>query len=201
MARRLQQLYVHWGTNEGFRRHCLTNRANRVSARSSNYTGGSATFIKTKAKLSKPLSRDATMAETFKYTHTLKENKEIFAFQRSADHYTGEDGNNSIASEVNPDIVWRETASKPYMNHVYGVGSFFADNLCTSTMRPSFASATSRPIDPKDDVNLKEQVLELTRSLHQQAQQLQQSEKRYQEFVTCVLDTHSLRLEWTWELE
>ncbi|RYR09752.1 hypothetical protein Ahy_B05g078157 [Arachis hypogaea] len=59
----------------------LTNRANRTSTRSSKYTGGSAIFMKTKVRLSKSLDRDATLAETFKYTHTLKENKERFADQ------------------------------------------------------------------------------------------------------------------------
>ncbi|RYR28553.1 hypothetical protein Ahy_B01g052696 [Arachis hypogaea] len=44
-------LYVHWETDEGFKHHRLTNRANRASARSSKYTSGSATFIKTKAGL------------------------------------------------------------------------------------------------------------------------------------------------------
>ncbi|QHO11726.1 uncharacterized protein DS421_15g500680 [Arachis hypogaea] len=60
----------------------LTNRANMVSARSSKYTGGSATFMKTNARLSKLLDREATLAETFKYTHTLKENKARFTDQR-----------------------------------------------------------------------------------------------------------------------
>ncbi|RYR46611.1 hypothetical protein Ahy_A07g032357 [Arachis hypogaea] len=99
MGRQLQQmledlhpkikkaLYVHWKTDEGFRYRRLTNRANRVSARSSKYTGSSVTFIKTKARLSKSLDRDPTLAETFKYTQTLKENKERFVDQRSANHY------------------------------------------------------------------------------------------------------------------
>ncbi|RYQ99297.1 hypothetical protein Ahy_B07g087211 [Arachis hypogaea] len=44
-------LYVHCETNEGFRNWCLTNRANRVSARSSKYTVDLDTFMKTKARL------------------------------------------------------------------------------------------------------------------------------------------------------
>ncbi|RYR50591.1 hypothetical protein Ahy_A07g037222 [Arachis hypogaea] len=62
--------------DEGFKHRCLTNRANKVSAKSSKYIGESATFMKTKVRLSKSLSRDTMMAETFKYTHTLNENKE-----------------------------------------------------------------------------------------------------------------------------
>ncbi|RYR57063.1 hypothetical protein Ahy_A05g022812 [Arachis hypogaea] len=80
-------MYIHWETDEGFRHQCLTNRANRTLARSSKYTDGSATIMKTKARLSKSLDHNATLAETFKYTHTLKESKERFANQRSVDHY------------------------------------------------------------------------------------------------------------------
>ncbi|QHN96564.1 uncharacterized protein DS421_18g619620 [Arachis hypogaea] len=36
---------------------------------------------------SKSLDREVTLAETFKYTHTLKENKERFLDQQSQDHY------------------------------------------------------------------------------------------------------------------
>ncbi|RYR45839.1 hypothetical protein Ahy_A07g031618 [Arachis hypogaea] len=147
-------LYVHCETNEGFKHYHLRNRANRVSAKSSKYIGGSATFIKTKVRLYKSLSRDATIAETFKYTHTLKENKERFADQQAAHHYESKHHR-------------CETASKSYKKHVYGLGSFFADDLCTSTLRHSFASATSHPIDLEDGVNLREKVLELTSSLHQ----------------------------------
>ncbi|RYQ96577.1 hypothetical protein Ahy_B08g092379 [Arachis hypogaea] len=151
-------LYVYWETDEGFKHRCLMNRANRASARSSKYTGGSATFIKTKARLSKSLSRDATMVETFKYTHTLKDNKERFANQRFANHYTGDDGNNSAASEVDPHTVWRKTASDPYKNHVYGLGLFFTNNLCISTLIPSSTSTTSRTVNSEDNVDLREQV-------------------------------------------
>ncbi|RYR50015.1 hypothetical protein Ahy_A07g036562 isoform B [Arachis hypogaea] len=132
--------------------------------------------MKTKVRLSKSLNCDATMMETFKYTHTLKENKERFANQRFADHYIleaatqqsqhiGDDDNNYAASEVNPNMIWRETAFESYKNRVYGLGSFFTDNLCTSTLRPSSTSATSWPVDPEESVGLREQVLELTQSL------------------------------------
>ncbi|RYR64007.1 hypothetical protein Ahy_A03g010166 [Arachis hypogaea] len=118
-----------------------------ASSRSSKYTGGSATFMKAKDRLLKSLDREATFAETFKYTHTLKENKAGFANQRSRDHYRlgamtqqsqqiGEDAaDGSAASAVDPDVVCHETASVPYKNRVYGVGSFFTSSLRTSTLR------------------------------------------------------------------
>ncbi|RYR07898.1 hypothetical protein Ahy_B05g075391 [Arachis hypogaea] len=80
-------MYIHWETDEGFRYQCLTNRANRTLAKLSKYTNSSVTIMKTKARLSKSLDHDATLAETFKYTHTSKESKERFANQRFVDHY------------------------------------------------------------------------------------------------------------------
>ncbi|RYR21129.1 hypothetical protein Ahy_B03g066391 isoform B [Arachis hypogaea] len=129
--------------------------------------------MKTKARLSKSLERDATLVETFKYTHTLKENKERFADQRSQDHYEsytrrlevathGEDANGSAASVVDSNAVWRETTSVLYKKCVYWLGSFFASGLYTSTMRPSSASATSRAVNPEEGINLRLQVQELT---------------------------------------
>ncbi|RYR26904.1 hypothetical protein Ahy_B02g061213 [Arachis hypogaea] len=82
-----KELNVHFSTDEGFKRHHLTNRTNRASPRSSKYTGGLATFMKTKSRLSKLLEGEATLAETFKYIDTLKANKEIFADERSVVHY------------------------------------------------------------------------------------------------------------------
>ncbi|QHO00606.1 uncharacterized protein DS421_13g407910 [Arachis hypogaea] len=154
-----------------------------ASARSSKYIGSSATFMKTKARLSKSLDRDATLAKTFKYTHTLKENKERYADQRSADHYesymqrleattqqsqqSGEDASGFAASIIDPDAVWYETALAPYKNHVYGLGSFFASSLRTST----FASATSRTVDPEEGVDLscRERLKRLQRMEQQMA--------------------------------
>ncbi|RYR28062.1 hypothetical protein Ahy_B01g052162 [Arachis hypogaea] len=164
MGRRLQQmlddaLFVHWETNEGFWHRCLTNRANRASARSSKYTGSSATFMKTKVRLLKSLDREATLAETFKYTHTLKENKETFADQRSQDHYSQQGGENatdgSTASVVDLDVVWRETTSAQYKNRVYGIGSFFGSSLRTSTLRQSSSSTTSRVVESEEGVDLR----------------------------------------------
>ncbi|QHN83097.1 uncharacterized protein DS421_20g701660 [Arachis hypogaea] len=59
-------LYLHWETDERFRHRRLTHKANRASAKSSKYTGGSMTFMKTKVRLSKSLDRDVTMAVAFK---------------------------------------------------------------------------------------------------------------------------------------
>ncbi|RYR05173.1 hypothetical protein Ahy_B06g085046 [Arachis hypogaea] len=125
---RARAQFVHWETNEGFRHRRLTNRPNRVSARSSKYTGGSATFMKTKARLSKSLNHEATLVETFKYTHTLKENKETFAkavsrsLLEAASQQSQQGGeeaaDGSTTVFVDPDAVWRETASVPYRNYV-----------------------------------------------------------------------------------
>ncbi|RYR12052.1 hypothetical protein Ahy_B04g069569 [Arachis hypogaea] len=83
----LRELESYFRDNDGFKHLLLTNVANRALLRSSSYTGGSVTFIKTKTRLSKSLDREAKLAETFKYTHTLKENKKRFAYERSAAHY------------------------------------------------------------------------------------------------------------------
>ncbi|RYR62418.1 hypothetical protein Ahy_A04g019978 [Arachis hypogaea] len=176
-------IYIHWDTDEGLRHHRLMNIANRVSVRSSKYTAGSTTFMKTKAKLA---YRDATMTETFNYIHTLNENSERFFYHQmqrlesvtQQSQHTREDDNNSTASEVNPNMVWHKTASEPYKNRVYSLKSFFSNNLHTSTLRSSSASTTSQLVDPENSINLREQVLELTRNLHQQAQKSCNSLKR-----------------------
>ncbi|RYR74162.1 hypothetical protein Ahy_A02g008792 [Arachis hypogaea] len=59
-------LYVQWETDEGFKHQRLTNRATRHWPCRPSIP-------------SKSLDRKATLAETFKYTHTLKENKAKFA--------------------------------------------------------------------------------------------------------------------------
>ncbi|RYR14187.1 hypothetical protein Ahy_B04g070789 isoform B [Arachis hypogaea] len=82
-----KELEAYFTHDEGFK-HCrLTNVANRVLPRSSKYKGGSATFMKTKSRLSESLDHEATLAETFKYTHILKANNERFADERSVAHY------------------------------------------------------------------------------------------------------------------
>ncbi|XP_025615480.1 uncharacterized protein [Arachis hypogaea] len=130
-------MYIHWETNEEFKRRYLMNRANRASSKSSNYTCGLATFMKTKVKL--------------KLEAVTQQSQQ-----------TGDNENNSTTIEVNPNTVWGKTATKTFKNCSCGLRSFFADNLRTFTLRPSSASTTIRPIDPEDGVDLRGQVLELT---------------------------------------
>ncbi|QHO27844.1 uncharacterized protein DS421_7g211520 [Arachis hypogaea] len=82
----MKELDIHFSTDERFKRHRLTNRTNRTSLRLSKYIGGSATFMKMKSRLSKSLDHEATLA-SFKYTHTLKTNKDRFADEWCAAHY------------------------------------------------------------------------------------------------------------------
>ncbi|RYQ82059.1 hypothetical protein Ahy_B10g100634 [Arachis hypogaea] len=179
MGRRLQQMLddsrptdalAPTGGKEGLV-HSLGERcgvqASVTSEWSSKYIDDSVIFMKTKARLSKPLGREATLAETFKYTHTLKKNKARFVDQRPQDHYDAADG--SAASVVDPDAVWRETVSTPYKNRIYGMGLFFASSLRTSTLRTSSGSATNRDVQLEEGVDLRLQVQELQHSLHQQA--------------------------------
>ncbi|RYQ85886.1 hypothetical protein Ahy_B10g105511 [Arachis hypogaea] len=187
IARQFQQMLED--TDEGFKRRRLTNRANRALARSSKYTSGSATFMKTKAKLS--IDCEAMMAETF-ITH--RPWIIILEAVTQQSQRTRDDDNNSTASVVDPDRIWCEDASEPYKNCMYRLGSFFIDNLRTSTLRQS-TSATIRPINLKDNVDLREKVLILTRSLHHQAHQLYEPGERYQAILSLMTDTDDLRLE------
>ncbi|RYR18810.1 hypothetical protein Ahy_B03g063424 [Arachis hypogaea] len=149
-----KELDVHFSTDEGFKRRCLTNRTNRSSPRSLKYTGGSATFMKMKSRLSKSLDHEPTLVETFKYTHALKANKDIFADEWSAAHYIGgRDPSISAtkwerlsydASVVDPNRVWCKTASEPYKNRVFGLGSFFTSSLHTSALTASHRSFTNK---------------------------------------------------------
>ncbi|QHN85500.1 uncharacterized protein DS421_16g537960 [Arachis hypogaea] len=123
---------------------------------------------------SKSFDRNAILAETFKYTHTLKENKERFSNQLSVDHYesdtqrleattqqtqqSGKDTSGSVASVVNPDAIWRKR-----------------DRLRA--------------------------VQELTRNLYEQARELNETRERYQEILTHVMGTNELILEWREKLE
>ncbi|QHO19849.1 uncharacterized protein DS421_11g332650 [Arachis hypogaea] len=108
---------------------------------------------------------------------------------------SGEDVSGSATSVVDPNAVWHETASASYKNRVYGLGLFFANSLCTSTMRPWSTSITSRVVDPEERIDLRLQVQELTQSLHEQAQELNETRERYQKILTCVTNTNKLRLE------
>ncbi|RYR75969.1 hypothetical protein Ahy_A01g000567 [Arachis hypogaea] len=150
----------HFSTDEGFRHRHLINRANRTSPRSSKYTGGSATFMKTKSRLSNSLENVATLAETFRYTHTLKANKKRFADEGSVAHYQSQpngDDPNFDASVVNCDRVWHDSASESYKNRISELGSFFASGLHNSTLAASSVSAsTTSPVDPEEVIDLRE---------------------------------------------
>ncbi|RYR31036.1 hypothetical protein Ahy_B01g055823 [Arachis hypogaea] len=191
-----KELDVYFSTDEGFKRCRLTNKTNRASLRSSKYTGGSVTFMKTKSRLSKSLECEVTLVETFKYTHTLKANKERFTDERSVTHYedytqrleaatqqsqpSGDDSD-SDALVVDPDRVWRKTTSEP-----------------TRIASMVLVVLRQHPADPEEVVNLWEEVLKLMQELHQQAQQ---SEKRYNELLTYVGDTVAIWAELTVSLE
>ncbi|RYR17675.1 hypothetical protein Ahy_B03g062371 [Arachis hypogaea] len=190
-------LSAHWETDDGFRHLYLTNRANRASSRSFKYTGNSTTFMKAKLK---SLDRDAILAEMFKYTHMLKENKARCADQRLRTIIEEDAADGSTASVVNPDVVWRKTASTMYKNRVYGMESLFDSSLCTS-LRLSSGSAASRAIQSEDGVNLRLQVQELQCSLHQQAHECNDYRERYQEIFTCVTSTDELILEFRESME
>ncbi|RYR54318.1 hypothetical protein Ahy_A06g029576 [Arachis hypogaea] len=180
------------GIDAGFKHQRLINKANMASARSSKNTSSLATFMKTNVRLSKSLDHETTLVETFKYTHTLKENKARFFYQRSQDHYEfytqrleamtqqsqqsmKDTANSSAASVINPDAIWREAASAPYKNHVYELGSFFA-NLQYSKGLPLVEPSRLR-------------------------MELNDYGERYQEILTCVTDTDNLKLEWREQLE
>ncbi|QHN87192.1 uncharacterized protein DS421_16g552910 [Arachis hypogaea] len=116
------ELKAHFRDNEGFKYRRLMNIANKASPRSSRYTGGSTTFMKTKTRLSKSLDPEATLAETFKYIHTLKANKEKFTDEQLTADYQSRppsraDKAGSETSVVDHDRIWCKTASKPHKNH------------------------------------------------------------------------------------
>ncbi|RYR42355.1 hypothetical protein Ahy_A08g038823 [Arachis hypogaea] len=201
-------LHNHFSNDEGFRRHHLTNRANRALPILSKYIGGLATFMKMKSRMSKSLEHEAILVETFEYTHTLKPRKEGFANERSAAHYVrfsinskfeiletvtqqsqpGDDLN-SDASVVNPDRVWRDSASEPYKNLIY---------LQVGVILRQRSLHLYIGANPEKVVDLREQVQKLTQELNQQAQQ---SDERYNEFLAHVGATDSLWLQLREDLE
>ncbi|RYR66724.1 hypothetical protein Ahy_A03g012785 [Arachis hypogaea] len=164
-----KELDDHFSTDEGFK-HChLMNRANRATPRSSKYTGGSTTFMKTKSRLSKSLDHEAILVETFKYTQTLKANKERFDDERSAAHYNYMQRLDA-ATQQSQSPSGDETASESYKNRVFGLGSFFANGLRTSALVALSTSTSATSLaDPKKVVDLREEVQKLTQELHQQA--------------------------------
>ncbi|RYR68809.1 hypothetical protein Ahy_A03g015275 isoform A [Arachis hypogaea] len=155
-----KELEAHFRNNEGFKHHLLMNVANTALPRSSKYTGGLTTFIKTKSRLPNSFDREATLVETFNYTYILKANKERFANERSAAHYEDymqrlevatqqsqlHNGNNEAGSKtlmVDLDRVWRKTASKLHKNHRFRLGSFFTSCLRSSVLAAFSDFATS----------------------------------------------------------
>ncbi|RYR66442.1 hypothetical protein Ahy_A03g012425 [Arachis hypogaea] len=193
-----KKLEAYFNNDERFKRRHLTNVANRTSPRSSKYTGGSATFMKTKCILFKSSDHEATLAETFKYTHTLKAKKERFADEQSIPP----NGNNKASSEtqvVDPDRFWRETASESHKNRRFRLGSFFASGLRSSTLAFSFASASAtNSADPQKVVDLREEVQKLIQKLHQQAEQ---SEQRYNDLLAHVGGTVAISSDLTEKME
>ncbi|RYR25290.1 hypothetical protein Ahy_B02g058974 [Arachis hypogaea] len=165
-----KDLEAYFTHDEEFKHHCLTNVANRASPRSSKYTGGSATFMKTKSRLFKLLDREATLVETFKYTHTLKVNNERFAEEQSAAHYedymhrlevvtqksqppSRNDDASSETSVVDPDRIW--------------LGSFSASGLLSFALATSSVSASATSsANPQEVIDLMEEVQKLTQELH-----------------------------------
>ncbi|MED6190509.1 hypothetical protein PIB30_106559, partial [Stylosanthes scabra] len=86
-----------------------------------------------------------------------------------------EEGDESAAT-VDPDVVWRQTLSKPCKNRVYGAGGFFASSLRRSGYGGSSASASSTHtgLAAPEVVDLREHVQNLTQSLETQGHMLQQ---------------------------
>ncbi|MED6177328.1 hypothetical protein PIB30_097178 [Stylosanthes scabra] len=172
-------LYHYWETDEKYLHRQATNKRNRAFERCVIYTGGSATPMQTKAKMTKSLDRPVSMAEVFKQTHTLKDdftNNTTVATQQAAESRTN--------AEVDPDQVWRQTISEPSQkNRVFGIGGFLASTLIISVFAPqaSSVSLTSpAPAGLEDAVDLREQVQLLNQNIQDMARQLHESEERIQ---------------------
>ncbi|QHO19563.1 uncharacterized protein DS421_11g330070 [Arachis hypogaea] len=179
-----RNLETHFRDNKGFRYHRLTNIANRASPKSSRYTGGSVTFMKMKTRLFKSLDHEVTLAETFKYTHTLKANKERFANDRSAAHYEEyqlrlqavtqqsqlPSGAAEVGSEtlvVDPNKIWCETAFEPHKNSRFELVSFFASGLRSSALVASAASfSATSPTDSQEVIDLRKEMEEYNQQMH-----------------------------------
>ncbi|RYQ79279.1 hypothetical protein Ahy_Scaffold6g107988 [Arachis hypogaea] len=109
---------AHFRDNEGFKHRRLTNITNRTLPRSSRYTSGSATFMKTKRRLEE-------------YQQRLE------AATQQSQLPSGADEAISDTSVVDYNRIWCETSSESYMNHRYGLGSFFASGLRSSALAAS----------------------------------------------------------------
>ncbi|MED6172263.1 hypothetical protein PIB30_048438 [Stylosanthes scabra] len=151
------------------------------------HTWGSATIPKTRARMTRSLDRPPTDTEVFRETHTRKRDRSIVerraddllteysANLEQATQQAQEEGDESAAT-VDPNVVWCQTLFEPCKNRVYGAGGFFASSLRRSGYGGSSASATSSHTGPADAevVDLREQVQNLTQSLHSQGEVLQQ---------------------------
>ncbi|QHN77022.1 uncharacterized protein DS421_19g649060 [Arachis hypogaea] len=143
-----KELEAHFRNDEGFKHRRLTNVAHRASPRSSKYTGGSTTFLKTKSRLEDYMKRLET---------TTQQSQPL----------SGNDEAGSETSVVDPDRIWRETTFEPHKNRCFKLGSFFANGLHSSALAASSASSSATsPTDLQEVVDLREEVQKLTQELH-----------------------------------
>ncbi|MED6122881.1 hypothetical protein PIB30_044040 [Stylosanthes scabra] len=149
-------LYHFWETDEKYKHTKATNKANRASERCAKYTGESATPMKTKAKMTKSLDRLVSMAEVFKQTHTLKENKEKFADKRSTDIWNEYIDNTAIATQRAAESG-TSTAESTLRTSVF------------ATQDTSASVTSAVPCGEEDTVDLREQVLLLNQNIHDMA--------------------------------
>ncbi|MED6191702.1 hypothetical protein PIB30_003046 [Stylosanthes scabra] len=181
-------LLDRFANDPGFKKRQASSKKNRASSKGGClHIGGPATIPKTRARMTRSLDRPPTDVEVFRETHTRNRDRSIVKkraedllteFSANLDEATQqaqEEGDESAAI-VDPDIVWRQTLSKPYKNWVYGAGGFFASSLRRSGYAGSSASASSCHTDPPapEVVDLREQVQNLTQSLQSQGDLLQQ---------------------------
>ncbi|MED6157965.1 hypothetical protein PIB30_028403 [Stylosanthes scabra] len=124
--------------------------------------------------MTRSLDRPPIDVEVFRETHTRKRDRSIF--ERRADDLLAKEEGDESAATVDPNVVWRQTLSESCKNRVYGADGFFASSLRRSGYGGSSASATSSHAGPVDAelVDLREQVQNLTQSLHSQGEVLQQ---------------------------
>ncbi|MED6188747.1 hypothetical protein PIB30_088881 [Stylosanthes scabra] len=104
------------------------------------------------------------MAEVFKQTHTLKENKEMWVDKGSSDFWDEYTINTAIATKwvakfgssalVDPEEVLCQTVSEPNAkNRIYGVGGFLVSTLKTSvfaTQASSISATSAAPVGQEE---------------------------------------------------
>ncbi|MED6134643.1 hypothetical protein PIB30_038826 [Stylosanthes scabra] len=182
------RLLHRFTTDPGFLKRSGVNKVNRASPKAGClHTGGSATIPKTKALMTRSLDRPPTDAEVFRETHTRKRDRSIVkkraddlltefsANLEQATQQAQEEGDET-AGTVDQNAVWRQTLSEPCRNWVYGASGFFTSSLHRSGYGGSSTFATSSHASPADVevLDLREQVQNLTQSLHSQGKTLQQ---------------------------